>query len=138
MTGYSLCSTAQPDTDFLLIDPIIGAIIIIPNHKEMDGMLSRENIFLSFTRTPENMCFLTHSDTFFMRSATTVLSKFQKGNEPRQKIIHNNTCQSIPYRKHRQRTEPLTAYHGNMSGSQGHTLITFQSVSISHRTSIWI
>lgn len=78
MTGYSLCSTPQQNTDFLFIDPIIDAIIIIPNHKEM--------AHYSFTHTPENMCFLTHSDTFFIKSATTTLSKFQKGNEPRQRI----------------------------------------------------
>lgn len=49
VTGCSLCLTTQPVTDFLLIDPIIGAIIIIPNHKEMDCTLFRIFFFLSHT-----------------------------------------------------------------------------------------
>lgn len=63
VTGCSLCLTTQPVTDFLLIDLIIGAIIIIPNHKEMDCTLFR--IFFFFpTHTQKYV--LSHSQWYFL------------------------------------------------------------------------
>ncbi len=125
VTGYSLCSTAQPDTDFLLIDPIIGAIIIIPNHKEMDGMLFRKMFFsLSFTRTPENMCF-SYSQWYFLYE----ISNHSAVKVSERKWTQTENHSQWPYWKHRQRRiEPLTAYHANMSGSLGHMLIKWQII----------
>lgn len=72
MTGYSLRSTPQPDTDFLLMDQIIGAIII-PNHKEMAHTIQEKSFFLSLFHMYTRKYVLSQIDTVFMRSAVTVL-----------------------------------------------------------------
>lgn len=103
MTGYSLCSTPQPDNDFLLMDQIIGAIII-PNHKEMAHTIQEKKFFsLTLSHVHQKIC--AHSDWYCLYEISSHSAvSFRKEMKPDREsvstsIIHNDTCQSKSYRK---------------------------------------
>jgi len=105
MTGYSLCSTPQPGTGFLLMHQIIGAIII-PNHKEIAQTIQGKKIlFHMHTRKYELFSLRMILSSWDQHSSHIAVS-FKKEMKPDREsdstsLIRNDTSQSNSYRKYR-------------------------------------
>lgn len=128
MTGYSLCSTPPPNTDFLQMDQIIGAIII-PNHKEMAHTIQEKSFFFLYLfHMYTRKYVLSQIDTVFMRSAVTLLLVSErKWNQTENQSVQASFTmtpvnQSLTENRHCKHGTPQCC-HSNMSQSLGHMLI---------------